>query len=197
MLAALRPIPSKFVTRSKDVTDVNAQQKLPFNLIPTNLEGVHSFVPPPKGTDLTKADQETLLKHGLWMRRPDLDREPKLFAMWCRYVNEIWTEENFVPPVFEVTKDTPHDLKGTLVPTPNGYISSGGWSGVVTVGRWVGVMGMWQVPRIRRARHPGGPDGSLAIFILGRSGRRRGPDPRHQDHRRVADRDIAEYRQSQ
>jgi hypothetical protein len=143
------------------VTDANVQQKLPYNHIPSNLAGVHSFVPPPKGTDLTKADRETLLKHGIWVRRPDPDREPKLFAMWHRYVTEIWTEENFVPPVLEATNDTPHNLKGTLVPTPNGHMSSGGWSGVVTVGRWVGAMGMWLIPTISA---PSTPAGSMGVW---------------------------------
>lgn len=141
------------------MTDANVRQKLPFNLIPTNIEGVHSFVPPPKGIDLTRADRKTLLKHGIWLRRPDLQREPKLFAMWHRYVTEIWTEENFVPPVFEATNDIPHNLRGTLTPTVNGYMSSGGWSGVVVVGKWVGAMGMWQVPKISAPSTPAGAAG--------------------------------------
>jgi hypothetical protein len=138
------------------VTDVTAQEKLPYNLIPTNLNGVSSFVPPPKGTDLTKADRGTLLKHGLWMRRPDPDREPKLFAMWHRYVTEIWTEENFVPPVFEVTKDTPHNLRGGRRQTDGSYTSFN-WSGVVVVGQWVGAMGMWQIPKVWKPNTPAGP----------------------------------------
>jgi hypothetical protein len=139
--------------------DAKALQKLPLNLMPTNLEGVHSFFPPPKGTDLTKADRGTLLKHGVWMRRPDPDREPKLFAMWHRYVTQIWTEENFVPPVFEVSNDIPHNLKGTLTPVEGGYASSGGWSGVVAVGKWVGAMGMWKVPKVSVPSTPAGVSG--------------------------------------
>ena len=138
------------------MTDVTVQEKLPYNLIPTNLNGVSSFVPPPKGTDLTKADRGTLLKHGLWMRRPDPDREPKLFAMWHRYVTEIWTEENFVPPVFEVTKDTPHNLRGGRRQTDGSYTSFS-WSGVVVVGQWVGAMGMWQIPKVWKPNTPAGP----------------------------------------
>ncbi len=139
--------------------DAKPQQQLPFNLIPTGLEGVHSFVPPPKGTDLTKADRGTLLKHGLWMRRPDPDREPRLFAMWHRYVTEIWTEENFIPPVFQVTKDTPHNLKRGLRQPEGNPITSLGWSGVVVVGQWVGAMGMWQVPRVLPPKNPVPPSG--------------------------------------
>ena len=81
--------------------DAKAQEKHPYALIPTNLNGVHSFVPPPKGTDLTKTSRATLMKHGVLMRRPDPEKEPKLYALWHRFVTEIWAEENFVPPVLK------------------------------------------------------------------------------------------------
>ena len=138
--------------------DAKAQQKLPYALMPTSLKGVHSFVPPPRGTDLTKASRATLMKHGVLMRRPDPGTEPKLYALWHRFVTEIWTEENFVPPVFEVTKDPPHNLKGELRQTEGNYVRSGGWSGVVVVGKWVGAMGTWQVPTVSAPNTPAGTD---------------------------------------
>jgi hypothetical protein len=100
------------------------------------------------------------MKHGVLMRRPDPDREPKLYALWHRFVTEIWTEENFVPPVFEVTKDTPHNLKGGLRQTEGNYVSSGGWSGVVVLGKWAGAMGSWQVPTVSAPSMPAGAGGS-------------------------------------
>ena len=125
-----------------------AQPKLPFNLKPTSLKGVYSFVPPPKGTDLTKASRATLLKHGVLMRRPDPDREPERFALWTRFVTEFWTEDNFVQPTFGTPDTITHNLKGGLRQTEGGAYASHGWSGVVVVGKWVGAMGMWKVPRV-------------------------------------------------
>ena len=102
--------------------------------------------------------------------RPDPDREPELFALWHRYVTEIWTEENFVPPVFEESEDMPHNLKGEVRQTEGGYTSSGGWSGAVVVGEWVGVMGMWQVPTVSAPNTPVGPGGWQCSSWVGLDG---------------------------
>ncbi len=105
--------------------DAKALQKLPFDLKPTSLKGVYSFVPPPKGTDLTKASRRTLLKHGVLMRRPDPDREPRLFGLWSRFVTDIWTEENFLSPTFGLPETIPHNLKGGLRQTEGRYVGQG------------------------------------------------------------------------
>jgi hypothetical protein len=88
----------------------------PFELLPTSMKGVYSFVPPPKGVDLRTASRRTLIKHGIFMRRPDPEREPKHFALWNRFVGEIWREENFNLPTFGPSPGIPHGLKG-LWPT--------------------------------------------------------------------------------
>jgi hypothetical protein len=133
-------------------------QGLPFQLKPTSIKGVYSFVPPPKGTDLTNASRSTLLKHGVLMRRPDPDREPKLFALWRRFVTEIWTEENFVEPTFGTPETLPHNHKGGHPQTEGAYTSYSGWNGVVVPGKWVGAIGLWQVPKVSAPATPVGPD---------------------------------------
>lgn len=90
-------------------------------LKPTGLAGVYSFIPPPKGADLTKASRSTLLKHGVLMRRPDPEKEPERYALWSKFVTEIWTEENFVDPVFDTSPDMPHTSKmGSKGLSPDG-----------------------------------------------------------------------------
>jgi hypothetical protein len=123
-------------------------RKRPFELVPTNLKGVYSFVPPPKGVDLTTASRRTLIRHGVLMRRPDPEREPKLFAQWKKFVGEIWTEENFVVPTFGPPSGMPHNLRGLQPTETNGVFNSHNWSGCMVVGNWVGVMGVWQVPAV-------------------------------------------------
>ena len=99
------------------------REKLPFDLMPTSIEGVYSFVPPPKGIDLRSASRRTLLKHGILMRRPDPEKEPRRFALWSRFLGEIYTEGNFVSPIFGPQQAIPHNLKG-LRPAPDGgYVS--------------------------------------------------------------------------
>ena len=147
-------LPSKIINRSKKLSfEPKLPPKLPFHLAPTSLPGVYTAVPPPKGTDLTYASRTTLLRHGITIGRPDPDRDPKRFALWRRFVNEIWTEENYVAPTFEAAKSTPHGMKGG-VRQPEGPIkTSGGWSGAVLLAKpfktqWVGAMGMWTVPEV-------------------------------------------------
>ena len=123
-------------------------RKLPVESVETNIEGVYSFVPPPRGIDLTTASRATLLKHGILFRRPDPEREPRWFGLWKKFVTEIWTENNFVVPVFEPSKDLPHILRGPVqFVTPNNSISTN-WGGVVVRGSWVGAMGVWNVPTV-------------------------------------------------
>ena len=134
-------------------------QNSPLALKQTSIEGVYSFVPPPKGTDLTRASRSTLLKHGALMPRPDPEKEPKRFALWTRFVTEIWTEANFVDPVFGPSTGIPSRAKmGSQGLTADGNYLSFGWSGVVASGRWAGAWGVWQVPTVSKPATPIGPN---------------------------------------
>jgi hypothetical protein len=142
----------------------------PLALRPTSIEGVYSFVPPPKGTDLTKASRSTLLKHGVLMRRPDPEKEPKRFALWSKFVTEIWTEENFEEPVFGPPESIPHNMRGGRL-TPDGNVVTGNWSGVAVVGQWVGAMGVWTVPTVSKPATPiGGNPAWLSASWVGLDG---------------------------
>ncbi len=136
------------------------REKRPFELVPTSIKGVYSFVPPPKGVDLTKASRRTLIKHGVFMRRPDPEREPKVFALWNRFVGEIWREANFVLPTFGApTPGITHSLKGLRPTETYNVYNSNNWSGCVVVGNWVGAWGVWQVPTVSQPTTRAGPDG--------------------------------------
>ena len=137
----------------------HSPENSPLALKPTSIPGVYSFFPPPRGTDLTKASRSTLLKHGVLLRRPDPEKEPRRYALWSKFVTEIWTEENFVEPIFSPGRDVPHlSNMGNKGLNPDGNYLSYGWSGVVVVGKWVGAMGVWQVPTVSKPATPIGPN---------------------------------------
>jgi hypothetical protein len=138
--------------------NMSTEQKLPFHIVPTSIRGVYSFVPPPKGTDLSEASRRDLIKHGVLMRRPDPEKEPQLFALWRRFVTEIWTEEKFTLPTFGPKLNIPHNLKGGRL--VDGSILTDNWSGIAVVGKWVGAMGVWQVPSVSQPSTPAGPEGA-------------------------------------
>jgi hypothetical protein len=126
------------------------------------LPNVYSFVPPPKGTDLTTASKSTLMKHGLLMRKPDQEREPERFARWLRFARDIWTEEKFVPPTFGHPESVTHNLKGSRrpkkdVPVTYGDCYNNSWGGIAVVGAWVGAMGTWSVPTVTQPDNPPSP----------------------------------------
>jgi Peptidase A4 family len=126
--------------------------QLPVESVETNIEGVYSFVPPPRGVNLISASRPTLLKHGIFFPPPDSESEPRRFALWERFVWEIWTEDNFVVPVFEPSKALPHILKGPVQQISPNNTTSTNWGGVAIRStnqyNWAGAMGVWNVPTV-------------------------------------------------
>jgi hypothetical protein len=141
----------------------STRKKHPFELLPTSMKGAYSFAPPPKGVDLRTASRRTLLKHGILFRRPDREREPELFALWNRFVEEIWNEKNFNLPTFGPSPGIPHNLKGLRPTEAYGVYQSDNWSGCMVVSSssssWVGAWGVWQVPTVSQPTTPAGTDG--------------------------------------
>ncbi len=137
---------------------MNKQERSPFHIVPTDMKGVHTFVPPTKGKRLSAASRRELIKHGVLMRRPDPQTEPKRFALWNRFVNELWTEEKYARPMFGPKLSIAHNLKGGRL--VNGVIKSDNWSGIVVVGKWVGAMGVWNVPAVTQPSTAAGSDGT-------------------------------------
>jgi len=131
---------------------------LPFELRPTNIEGVYSFVPPPKGFDHRTASNATLIKHGILVPRPDPVKNPALFELWRKVLEEIWTEENFTVPVLAPQVGITHNLKDTRH-TDGPPIGGVSWSGCALVGSWSGVMGVWAIPEVSQPSTPQAPNG--------------------------------------
>jgi hypothetical protein len=124
----------------------------PFELRPTNIKGVHSFVPPKNSFDHRTVSDATLLKHGVLVRRPDPNVNPGLFQIWRKALEEIWTEQNFVLPALEPQFGVTHQVRG-LHQSDMGYRSFN-WAGCVLRGSWDGAMGVWQVPTISKPSTP-------------------------------------------
>jgi hypothetical protein len=144
-----------------------AKKRLPFELRPTNIAGVYSFVPPPKGLDLTTASRRTQIRHGVLVPRPDPELAPDRFAVWNKVVGEIWNEKNFVAPLLKRSDLVP-SLLHNFQRTDSGMLQDSNWSGCVIEGPWVGAigqvpwsgaMGVWTVPSVSQPSTPPAKDG--------------------------------------
>jgi hypothetical protein len=155
------------------------EKTLPFELRPTNIEGVYSFVPPPKGLDHRTVSNATLIKHGILVRRPDPIKNPALFQLWRKFIEEAWTEENFTSPVLAPQVGIAHALKDTRH-TDGPAIGGYSWSGCALVGSWSGVVGVWVIPEASQPFTPQAAGGGVELLILGGSGWRLWLTPR--DH---------------
>jgi hypothetical protein len=132
--------------------------KRPVECLPTSLKGVYSFVPPPKGVDLRKADRTTLSRHGIFFRRPHPQRAPDHFRLWERLVGELWTTDNFILPTFGKPLRVAHRPRPVRPTQIYGTYQSDNWSGCVAVSNagspWVNVWGVWQVPDVTQPNTP-------------------------------------------
>jgi Peptidase A4 family len=129
------------------------EKTLPFELRPTNIEGVDSFVPLPKGLDHRTVTNATLIKHGILVQRPDPIKNPALFQLWRKVIEEIWTEKNFTVPVLAPQGGITHGLRN-IPRTNGGPIGGYTWSGCALVGSWSGVMGVWAIPAVSEPSTP-------------------------------------------
>jgi hypothetical protein len=102
----------------------------------------HTFPPPPPGFDPLKADDESLLRHGL-PRRPT--GKPELLKLWERAMSR---KMHYVEAVFEPVPDVRHGLR--IRATSEGTLTSYNWSGGILFSganssfKWV--TGEWTVP---------------------------------------------------
>jgi hypothetical protein len=124
----------------------------PFELRATNVRGVSTFIPPSQRLDRRTVNTPTLIKHGILVRRPNEIKEPVLFELWRKVVEEIWTEEHFSLPVLAPQLGITHALRD-LRSTDGGYTSTN-WSGCVLTGSWAGVMGVWRIPMVSQPSTP-------------------------------------------
>jgi Peptidase A4 family len=69
----------------------------PDSLIPTNVNGVYVFPPPPDGLDLASAEDSVLENHGIFLPRPVGSENPALAAIWDKISGQKW--RSIVPQI--------------------------------------------------------------------------------------------------
>jgi hypothetical protein len=134
------------------------KRKIPFKVEKTNIANVFTIARPPRELNVKTAGLRTLLQHGLFVKRPSPQADPKLIAAWNETVGEIWRAQNFVVPYLEPQIGVTHQLKD-LKPADTGYTSTN-WSGAALVGTWSGVFGKWTIPTVSKPQTPPRPDGT-------------------------------------
>ncbi len=119
-----------------------------FNLIPTNLPGVHTIAPPPPDFNPLTADNKTLLQYGFPMH-PDPNKNPNAAKNFERTLSNPM---RFIVPEL---REHPELNRGRrpAVETDKGANTSGVWSGGVLFKNTTDtpfklVSGAWTVPAV-------------------------------------------------
>jgi hypothetical protein len=133
------------------------QQRLPHQLIPTNLDGAFATPAPPEEFDPNTASASELMKHGIFLRRPSKQDPPEVQATWRRVFSRKWLPENRVVPHLETKRGVTHNRR-KLVKTNTGF-SSNNWGGGSISGSWVTAVGAWAVPTVSKPPEGQGKEG--------------------------------------
>jgi hypothetical protein len=135
------------------------KHRIPSKAKKTNIAGAFTIARPSKELNIKAAGLRTLLRYGLFVKRPPPGADPKLIVDWNKTINEILQAQNFVDPYLEPQLGVTHQLKN-LKQTDSGYTSLN-WSGAALVGNWSGVVGRWTIPTVSKPpAGPPGPDGT-------------------------------------
>jgi len=133
-------------------------KKLPFPIIPTNIEGAYTSPAWPADFDLSTASSTELMRHGVFFRRPGPEDDPRLVEAWKQATSRVWRAEDRIIPVMEVQTGKSH-LRGPVRRGEDGTYYGGGWSGGAVRGKWSGVVGQWKVPSVYKPKEPAGMSG--------------------------------------
>lgn len=146
---------------ASDVQEVFGR-KLPFELIPTNVVGAFSSPAPPSDFDPMSASAATLMKHGVFWRRPGPEDHPRLVAAWERVARRPWRAEDRIVPELEPLIGVSHQLRGARE-LADGRFTSNNWSGGTLAPpgghTWSGAVGHWTIPTVTQPSEPQGTEG--------------------------------------
>ena len=133
------------------------QQRLPHQLIPTNLEGAFATPAPPEEFDPNTASASELMKHGIFLRRPSQEDPPEVQAAWQKVFSKKWLPENRIVPRLETKRGVTHNRR-KFIKTNAGF-SSNNWGGGSISGSWVTAVGTWAVPTVSKPPEGQGKEG--------------------------------------
>src|SRR5215469_12364696 len=87
------------------------QQRLPHQLIPTNLDGAFATPAPPEEFDPSTASASELMKYGIFLRRPSKEDPPEVQAGWQRVFSRKWLPENRIVRRLETKRGATHNRR--------------------------------------------------------------------------------------
>jgi hypothetical protein len=125
--------------------------KLPFGVVPTNIQGAYSVVAPPEDFDPDTARVSELIKHGILLRRPEDDDDPATLQIWRKIFSRKWLAKDRIVPRMKVQKNK------TEANTT--YVNQEWAGGCIRGGNWQGVLGIWTVPVVTQPPQPQGAQG--------------------------------------
>ena len=132
---------------------------MPYELIPTTLDGAFISPAPPADFDPNTASRASLIKHGFLWRRPGKDDDPALRAAWERAFSRPWRAEDRLVPEFAPQPSMSHHPRSAQQAADGISIADSVWAGVVVRGTWTGVIGQWVIPAVTEPLQPEGLTG--------------------------------------
>ena len=126
-------------------------------LIPTNVPGAFASPAPPEDFDPNTATPATLVKYGIFWRRPQASDDPRALAAWKKVFSRKWLAKDRIVPRLEPQLGKIHRLRG-LRKTEAGFTSNN-WSGGVIQGQWNSAIGYWKIPTVSKPTEAQGQEG--------------------------------------
>jgi hypothetical protein len=149
------------------------RKALPFDVVPTNVEGAYATTDMPKAHDLAAPSKTTLLKQGIVFRKPGANDRPGVVKAWDRAFGPKGLTEKTIVPILQPQMGKTHHLRK---PAEKGNTAFTGtqWAGSVVKGTWVSATGNWTVPTVSQPTEAqgtsGGWDSSSWVGIDGFNG---------------------------
>jgi hypothetical protein len=136
---------------------IQFQHRLPFDVVPTNLQGVFTSLAPVPGFDPNTANSKELIRRALLWTRPGPDSDPHARAAWERVFSRRWKSEKRIMPLLRPQRGKTHIRK--LLRRTEGAFTSNNWSGGSIQGNWVSCIGFWSVPTVSQPTEAQGTEG--------------------------------------
>jgi len=140
--------------------ELHIQEKSPYNLSPTSMNGVYLNPALPDDLDINAATQDELTKLGFLLPKPTKNSPQYMKNLWNRISSHKWESKNRIVPKFETHTGQTHNHKGTATKKTNNSYADTVWGGAgVNSGTWTGVAGVWVIPYVWEPSEAKGNEG--------------------------------------
>ncbi|MCU7756879.1 G1 family endopeptidase (plasmid) [Bacillus cereus] len=133
-------------------------RRIPFKLIPTNIQGVFTSPGFPEELDPNTASSTTMIKHGLLWSRPSEVNHPGIEVFWKKVFSRKWQEKDRVYPHLVPQPGKTHILRENEKKTDSSF-NSNNWSGASIKGNWMSCVGSWSIPTVSQPPEKQGVEG--------------------------------------